>query len=31
LTKVDPKVAKLKNAEDFDKAAKVLKKIARKL
>ncbi len=30
LTKVDPKVAKLKNAEDFDKAAKVLKKIAKK-
>jgi len=30
LTKVDPKVAKLKDAEDFDKAAKVLKKIAKK-
>ena len=30
LTKVDPNVAKLKNAEDFDKAAKVLKKIAKK-
>lgn len=30
LTKVDPKVAKLKNAEDFEKAAKVLKNIAKK-
>jgi ParB family chromosome partitioning protein len=30
LTKVDPKVANLKNAEDFDKAAKVLKKMAKK-
>ena len=30
LTKVDPKVAKLKTAKDFDKAAKVLKKMAKK-
>ena len=30
LTKIDPKVAKLKNATDFDKAAKVLKKMAKK-
>jgi len=30
LTKVDPKVAKLKTAKDFEKAAKVLKKMAKK-
>jgi ParB family chromosome partitioning protein len=30
LTKVDPKVAELKTAKDFDKAANVLKKIAKK-